>query len=85
MPYNALGYLYKSEVVQKLQSRGFDIDSVQKLNLIMESMGLQEHYGNHWLPTEAGVKYTIYRGPVYDPSAWHPSLVDAVADYLRNH
>ena len=41
-----------------------------------------EHCGNHWLTTEFGVKYTIYRGPVFDADAWHPSVIADISKYL---
>ena len=47
-------------------------------------MGLQFHSGNNWVTTEEGAKYTIYRGPVFDADAWHPSIVDEVYNYLNN-
>jgi len=84
MPYNYLGDLYKSEVVARLQELGCNVKSVHALNLILEEMGLQEHSGNNWVTTDAGVKYTIYRGRVFDADAWHPSIVDAVYNYLKN-
>ncbi len=84
MPFNALGDLYKTEVVKRLQDMGFDVKNVHALNLILEAMGLLKHFGNNWLTTDKGVKYTIFRGPVFDAAAWHPSIVDAVADFLRN-
>lgn len=83
MPYNGIGDLYKAEIVEKLQEMGCNVQSVRALNLILEEMGLQEHYGNHWLPTDEGVKFTVFSGPVYDPEGWHPSLVGAVYEYLQ--
>ena len=50
MPYNALGDLYKIEVVKRLQKMGC----------------------------------TIYSSQVFDADAWHPSIVDAVLEYLQN-
>ena len=83
MAYNCMGDLYKSEVVSRLKEIGYKVKSVHALNLILEEMGLQKHYGNNWLTTEEGAKYTIYRGPVYDADAWHPSIISAVSDYLE--
>ena len=68
MPYNALGDLYKIEVVKRLQK-----------------MGILVHSGDHWLTSKEGVKYTIYRSQVVDADAWHPSIVDAVFEYLQNN
>lgn len=84
MAYNVYGDLTKSEVVSQLQKKGYNVRSVHALNLILEEMGLQKHAGNNWLTTDAGVKYTIYRGRVIDADAWHPSIVNAVTDYLNN-
>ena len=82
MAYNCLGDLYKSEVVSILQKRGYNVRSVHALNLILQEMGLLEHYGNNWLTTKAGVPYTIYKSQVYDADGWHPSIVEAVARHL---
>ncbi len=64
--------------------KGCDVKNVHALNLILEEMGILKHYGNNWLTTDEGVKYTIYREPVYDADAWHPSIVDDVYEYLSN-
>lgn len=82
MPYNPYGDLYKSEVVYELNERGCNIKSVRALNLIMEEMGLQEHYANGWMPTDEGMEYTPYIDKVLNAEVWHASLVDAVYDYL---
>ncbi len=82
MPYNFLGDLYKSEVVSILQKRGYNVRSVHALNLILQEMGLLEHYGNNWLTTKAGVPYTNCKSQVYDADGWHPSIVESVARYL---
>ena len=39
MPYNALGDLYKIEVVKRLQKMGCNVKSVHALNLILENSG----------------------------------------------
>ena len=84
MPYNYLGDLYKGEIVCRLQEMGYSIKNVHELNLILEKMGILEHCGNHWLTTEFGVKYTIYRGPVFDADAWHPSVIADISKYLED-
>ncbi|EGC04398.1 hypothetical protein CUS_5319 [Ruminococcus albus 8] len=48
-------------------------------------MGILIHSGDHWLTSKEGVKYTIYRSQVVDVDAWHPSIVDAVFEYLQNN
>ncbi len=83
MPFNYQGDLYKCEVVGQLNEKGHNVKNVHALNLILEEMGLQERYGNHWLTTKEGAQYTIFRGPVFDADAWHPSIVDAVSKYLQ--
>lgn len=85
MPYNALGDLYKIEVVKRLQKMGCSDKSVYALNLILEKMGIIIYSGYHWLTSKEGVKYTIYRSQVVDADAWHPSIVDAVFEYLQNN
>ena len=76
-------FVYKSEVVSRLQEKGCNVKSVHALNVILEGMGLQERSGRDWVTTDAGVPFTIYRGRVFNADAWHPSIVDAVYDYLR--
>ena len=81
MAYNYLGDLYKSDVVAELQQKGFDVKDVHALNVILEEMGLVVHSGNLWITTDEGVPYTIYRSHC-NADAWHPSVVDAICDYL---
>lgn len=69
MPYNALGDLYKIEVVKRLQKMGCNVKSVHALNLILEKMGILIHSGDHWLTSKEGVKYTIYSSQVFDADA----------------
>ena len=83
MPYNASGDLFKSEIVKKLQNMGCNIKNVHELNVILEKMGILKHYGNKWLTTDAGVKYTIFRGPVFDAAAWNPSIIKAIYSFLQ--
>jgi len=82
MPYNYLGDLYKGEIVCRLQEMGYSIKNVHELNLILEKMGILEHCGNHWLTTEFGVKYTIYRGPVFDADAFQNTLIKIVDHFV---
>lgn len=84
MAYNYLGDLYKKDIVNILRKKGFDIHSVHALNLVLEQMGIQEHFGNNWFTTDAGVKYTIYRSTVCNADAWHPTIVDEIVRYLRS-
>ncbi len=83
MPYNYLGDLYKSEIVVRLQDMGYNVRNVHELNLILEEMGIQEHYGNQWITTDKGVGYTIWRGRVANAEGWHPYIVDDIIDYLK--
>ena len=48
-------------------------------------MGILKHYANGWFTTEAGVKYTIYSGPVVNAEAWHPSIVKEVYSYIMSN
>ena len=82
MPYNILGDLYKAEVASKLRDIGHDVKDVHALNLIMEEMWLLIHSGDRWLTTDDGMQYQQGKWPAFDAPAWHPSLVDAVAEYL---
>ena len=83
MPYNFLGDLYKREIVEILQKKGFSVKDVHALNLILEKMGILIRSGRNWLTTKEGMKYTIYNGQVFDADGWHPSIVDAVCKYLK--
>ena len=74
MPYNALGDLYKIEVVKRLQKMGCNVKSVHALNLILEEMGILIHSGDHWLTSKEWVKYTIYS----------IKYLTAVFEYLQN-
>lgn len=85
MPYNCYGDLYKTEIVARLNSMGCSIKNVHELNLILEEMGILKHYANGWFTTEAGVKYTIYSGPVVNAEAWHPSIVKEVYSYIMSN
>ena len=83
MAFNVYGDLHKREVVSYLQEKGCNVKNVHALNVILEEMGLQVRYGNGWLTTDAGVPFTIYKGQILNADAWHPSIVDAVYNYLR--
>lgn len=82
MPYNCLGDLHKREVISILQKKGYNVRSVHTLNLILQEMGLLEHYGKNWLTTQKEVPYTIYNSQVYDADAWHPTIIEALTCHL---
>ncbi len=84
MPYNCKGDLYKREIVNILQSMGFDVKSVNALNKIMEKMGLLIHYGNGWGTTDNGARFSMFHKGVLNCEAWHPELVDEIIKYLKN-
>ena len=84
MPYNCKGDLYKREIVNILQNMGFDVNSVNALNKIMEKMGLLIHYGNGWGTTDKGAKFSMWHKGVFNSDAWHPELVDEIVKYLKN-
>lgn len=83
MPYNCKGDLYKVEIVQKLQSLGFDVKSVNALNKIMEKMGLLIHYGNGWGTSNKGAKFSMWHKDVLNSNAWHPEVVDEIVKFLK--
>lgn len=83
MPFNCLGDLYKSEIVELLRKKGCDIKNVHQLNLIMEKMGLLIHSGKHWLTAKDAVKYTIYNCQVFDAAGWKPTVIDAIYKFLK--
>lgn len=83
MPFNYKGDLYKIEIVQILQDKGYNIKSVNTLNKLMEKMGLLIQYGNNWQTTEAGEKYSMWHMGVLNSDSWHPDLVDEIEKYLN--
>lgn len=83
MPYNCKGDLNKVEIVQKLQSLGFDVKSVNALNKIMEKMGLLIHYGNGWGTSNKGAKFSMWHKDVLNSNAWHPEVVDEIVKFLK--
>lgn len=84
MPYNFMGDLYKREIVEKLQKRGYNVKSVNALNKIMEQMGLLVHYANGWGTTDKGAKFSMWHKGVFNSDAWHPELVDEIIKFLEN-
>lgn len=84
MPFNYKGNLLKREIVSKLQSKGFNVKSVNALNKIMEKMGFLIHYGNCWETTDKGAKYSLWHKGVLNSDAWHPELVDEIIKFLKN-
>ena len=83
MPYNWKGDLYKIEIVNEIQKRGFDVKSVNALNKIMEKMGLLVHYGNKWGTTDKGAKFSMFHKDVLNSDAWHPELIDEIIKFLK--
>lgn len=76
--------LQKIGIVHSLRNRGFSISSVQKLNKIMEEMGILSRCGNGWLTTTKGLKHSIYSNPgIINADLWHETIVDAIANYLK--
>ena len=69
MPNNYKGDLYKREIVNKLHNMGLDVKSVIALNKIMEKMGLLIHYGNGWVTTDAGAKFSMWHKGVLNYDA----------------
>ena len=84
MPYNCKGDLYKREIVEKLQNKGFNVKSVNALNKIMEKMGLLIHYANGWATTDKGAKFSMWHKDVINSDAWHPELIDEIIKYLKD-
>ena len=84
MPYNCKGDLKKSEIVKILQDMGFDVNSVNALNKIMEKMGLHIHFGNGWGTTNLGAKYSMWHKGVLNSDAWHPNIVPEIIKFLKN-
>ena len=85
MPYNFMGDLYKREIVDKLQKMGYNVKSVNALNKIMEKMGMLVHYGNGWVTTDKGAKFSMWHKDVLNSDSWHPELVDEIIKYLKGN
>lgn len=76
--------LQKIGIVASLKNRGFSINSVQKLNKILNEMGLIWKCGNGWVTTKKGIKYSIYSNPgILNADLWHESIIDAIVNYLE--
>lgn len=73
-----------SQIVGNLLFKyGIDVVNVRRLNLILEKMGIITKTGNGWLTGKEGMKYTIYKCPVFRPDLWLPEIVDAVAAFIK--
>lgn len=76
----------KRQVIKELSNRyGITIKSVQKLNKVLQEMGILERRGDIWLTTPKGLVYSIYNSiQVINADLWRESLVDEVATFLKN-
>ena len=74
-------------LVKKLKDEyGIDMKSVFRLHKVMERMGVIEKTSNGWLLTEEGrQRFTGWRSRVYDPDWWNPSIVDEIANYVKEN
>lgn len=76
-----------SEIVKALkQYHNIDFVSVQRLNKVLEGMGVIERSNGRWLLTEYGrVRFTELNDCVYSPTLWNKGIVDAVASYCKSN
>ncbi|MBR2701651.1 MAG: hypothetical protein IKE77_06190, partial [Erysipelotrichaceae bacterium] len=74
-------------IIGKLKTEyGIEVSSIFKLHKIMEKMGLIDHIGDSWQLTEFGrVNFTGWKDRVYNPDLWHPGIVKAIADFIKNN
>ena len=84
------------EVVDNISNRGIlkalatkydiKINSVFKLNKILEKMNIIEKNGSGWLLTELGrTRFTGYKTRIYNNNLWHSTIVNAVAEYIKEN
>jgi len=72
------------EVISELKARhGIEVRSSQKLNNILERMGLIENIGGGWLPTDFGMQYSPYSSKTLRANEWLESIVDYIAENLE--
>lgn len=77
--------LRKFEIINALNSKyGITIKSVQRLNKILEEMGILHHYGNGWSTTQKGLPFSIYSSQVINADLWRETIVDAIAQYIKS-
>lgn len=77
--------LKKYQIIQELNKKyGIIIKSVHELNIILEEMGIQKHFGNGWGITDKGIHFTIYNCRVLNANLWREKIVPEIAKYLSN-
>ena len=75
--------LRKFEILSLLsQNYGINIKSVQKLNKLLEEMGVLKHYGNGWLTTAKGLTFSVYSSQGMNADLWRESIVEEIAKYV---
>lgn len=76
----------KRQVIKELSSKyGITVKSVQKLNQILQEMGIIQRRGDIWLTTQKGLEHSIFSNTqVINADLWHESLVDEVAKFLKS-
>lgn len=78
--------LKKFQILEILNSKhGISITSVQKLNKLLEEMGILKRLGNGWMTTQKGLQFSIYSTKqALNGDLWHEALVDAIAKYVKD-
>ncbi len=76
--------LRKFEIINQVASKyGIGIKSVQKLNKILEEMGIIEHCGKGWLTTTKGLIYSIYSSQTINDDLWRENITEAIVEHLK--
>lgn len=76
--------LKKFQIITQLSDQyGITVKSVQKLNKILEEMGILKHYANGWLTTTKGFVYSIFSSQTFNCDLWRENIVEAIAEHLK--
>ena len=78
--------LKKVEILYHLKHKyGISLKSVQKLNKLLEEMGILRRMGDSWRATDKGLPFTIFTSTqVVNPDLWRDTVVDAIAEYYSS-
>ena len=77
-----MGELTKYEVVALLKNKGYNVNDVNELILVMEKMGLVIHSNGQLSITKEGAKYANCKSQIFDEAMWRLSVLDAIYEFL---